>query len=325
MQNVNEIREALEKAGDIVIFSHRSPDGDTIGGNLALRTLLEMRGKRVSSVCADPLPHVYASMPGYDSFAQEWNRSKVDIYINVDGSSTTQLVYPEKDPTIIDGHVPFINIDHHVSNTSFGTINLVRPEACSTTFVLYELFCAFGWGITPMMATYLLLGIYYDTGSLMHSNTSADVMRVCAELMRLGADRNLVMNVLYRTRTPEQLRVWGCVLERVSQHSDGVVISGVTDDDLHAYGASSDEVGGAVDYLNSVSGATFAVLLSHDRRKGVVKGSTRTRRDDIDLAAFCKQLGGGGHRQASGFGVGGTLKKRENISIIGENGERFTF
>lgn len=323
--NVKVLREAFDQAENVVIFSHRSPDGDTIGGNLALREALGRRGKYVTSVCSDPLPHVYAIMPGHDLFVQGWDRSQTDLYINVDGSSTTQLIYPEKDPSLLDGRVPFLNIDHHVSNTRFGTVNLVVPDACSTTFVLYELFCKLGWEITPNMATYLLLGIYYDTGSLMHSNTTCEVMLVCAELMRLGADRILVMNILYRVRTPSQLRVWGRVLERATQDEDGVVVSGVTGADVRACDASNDEVSGVVDYLNSVQGAKFAVLLNEDSAKGVVKCSTRTRRSDIDLAAFCKQLGGGGHAQASGFGVSGVLRKHEHFWISDTDGQRYGF
>ena len=322
---MQELKKLFLQSQSVVIFSHRNPDGDTIGGNLALREALQAHGKRVTSVCADPLPHVYAIMPGYEVFTQAWNREETDLYINVDGSSTTQLVFPEKEPSLLDGCVPFINIDHHVSNSMFGTHNLVVPEACSTTLVLFNLFREIDWKITPMMATYFLLGIYYDTGSLMHSNTSAEVMRVCAELMRLGADRTLVMNLLYRVRTPGQLRVWGRVLECATRDDEGVVISGVTDADLRACHATSDEVGGVVDYLNSVDGGKFAVLVSEDRAKNIVKGSTRTRRDDVDLSAFCKQLGGGGHKKASGFGVGGRLEKQEIFRIAGDDGKEYRF
>lgn len=322
---LNQLQDVIDKATRIVIFSHRSPDGDTIGGNLALREALISQGKLVISVCADPLPSVYNAMPSANVFVQTFDKNATDLYINVDGSSVTQLVFPEKDPSIVDGTIPFINIDHHISNALFGTHNLVVPDACSTTFVLYHMFRDLGWKITPSIATYLLLGIYYDTGSLMHSNTSGEVMSVCADLMRLGANRSKIMTVLYRQRTPEQLHVWGKVLERAMQNDEGVVISGVTAQDLLSTGAKSEEVGGVVDYLNSVEGAKFSVLLSEDSAKGIVKGSTRTRRDDVDLSAFCKKLGGGGHRKASGFGINGHLEQSETFFLVGDDKTRFEF
>lgn len=311
-----QLQDIIDRAKHVVIFSHRSPDGDTIGGNFALRDALVALGKSVTSVCADRLPAVYDALDGVGIFQQVWDKTTVDLYINVDGSSVTQLVYPEQDIAILESGVPFINIDHHISNTYFGTHNLVVPQACSTTYILYHFFVRFGWNITPRIATYLLLGIYYDTGSLMHSNTDSDVMEVCGELMRLGANREQVMDVLYRCRTPGQLRAWGRVLECVTQNSDSVVMSGLTERDLRACGAKIEEVGGVVDYLNSVGGAKFTVLLSEDREKGVVKGSTRTRRDDVNLSAFCARLGGGGHKKASGFGINGRLKKVQSISLL---------
>ncbi len=322
---LQQLQDIIDRARHIVIFSHRSPDGDTIGGNLALRDALESWGKSVTSVCADPLPDVYDALDGVslDFFKQQWDKTSTDLYINVDGSSTTQLVYPEKDASIVDGAVPFISIDHHVSNSYFGTHNLVVPEACSTTYVLYHLFLQLGWSITPRIATYLLLGIYYDTGSLMHSNTTSDVMRVCGELMRLGANRNQIMNVLYRQRTPGQLHAWGKILESVTQNDDGVIMSGITTKDIEGCGAKKEEIGGVVDYLNSVEGAKFAILLSEDKENGIVKGSTRTRRDDVNLSEFCKMFGGGGHKKASGFGITGHLENGESFSLIREDQTRY--
>ncbi len=324
---LQQLQDIIDRARHVVIFSHRSPDGDTIGGNLALRDALESWGKSVTSVCADPLPHVYDALDGVSDnfFHQTWNKKTTDLYINVDGSSTTQLVYPEKDPSIIDGTIPFISIDHHISNTYFGTHNLVIPDACSTTYILYHLFIQLGWNITPRIATYLLLGIYYDTGSLMHSNTNGDVMQVCGELMRLGANRNQIMSVLYRQRTPGQLRAWGRVLESVTQDADGVIMSGLTDSDLRSCGAKTEEVGGVVDYLNSVDGAKFAILLSEDRAKGIVKGSTRTRREDVNLSEFCKKFGGGGHKKASGFGIRGQLENVQNYTFFRPDQNRYDF
>lgn len=310
LASVKKLELLLEEVTHVIIFSHRNPDGDTIGGNIALRLGLEAQGKYVTSVCADPLPDVYHTMPGCEVFQQDWDRTRVDMYMNVDGSSTTQLVFPEKDPSLLDGRVPFVSIDHHISNALFGTLNVVVPDACSTTFILYHLFSALRWKITPLMATHLLLGIYYDTGSFMHANTSFEALQAAAKLQALGADRNVVMKVLYQQRTPGQLRIWGRALERMEQTPDGVILSGVTAQDLTECGAKTDEVGGVVDYLNSVGGATFSVLLSEDPAKGIVKGSTRTRRDDVNLSEFCKKLGGGGHQKASGFGIPGSLDKQ---------------
>lgn len=322
---LKRLRAYFSSARNVVIFSHRRPDGDTIGANLALAEALKLRGVNVKSVCVDPIPVAYRGFTDMNAFVSDFDKSSVDLYIGVDGSSTSQLVFPQQFPEILDDTVPFISIDHHISNTRFGTLPVVVPDACSTTFVLFYILQELGWHITPSMATYLLLGLYYDTGSFMHQNTTEEVMSMACELMRYGADRAGVVRMLYASKRVAQLKLLGAILERMQKMDDGTVLSGLMNSDFVRERAISEDTNGAVDYLASLKDGRFSVLLSEDRVHGVVKGSARTRRDDVDMSVLSGKFGGGGHAKASGFGIPGQLVREERVRVLGEDGKDVEF
>lgn len=314
-----EAKKLLEWAGRILILSHRSPDGDTIGSNLAFRAALERMGKRVVSACIDPISDMYRVFEATNVFVRDFDEKDFDLFVNVDASSVDQLVFPRLKPFLIEGAVPMLNFDHHISNTLFATHNIVLPDACSATYILQKFFEFCLWSLDGQMATYLLLGHYYDTGSFMHSNATEDVFAAASVLMKKGADLSRILRCL-NYHTSGQLRLWGHVLENLEQTADGVVIGSISHSDLNSYQVPTDQASGVVDLLNTVSGARNCLLFSEDISKGIIKCSTRTRRDDVDLAAFCRRYGGGGHRKAAGFRLEGGLFHEEYFRIDSPEG-----
>lgn len=309
-----EAKKLLERADRILILSHRSPDGDTIGSNLALRSAAERMGKKVVSACIDPISDMYRVFEATSVFVRDFDEKKFDLFVNVDASSVDQLVFPRLKPFLLEGAIPMLNFDHHISNTLFATDNIVLPDACSATYILQKFFEFCSWSITSEIATYLLLGHYYDTGSFMHSNATEDVFAAASALMKKGADLSLILRCL-NYHTSGQLRLWGHVLENLEQTADGVVIGNISHSDLDSCHVPTDQASGVVDFLNTVSGARNCLLFSEDFSNGIIKCSTRTRRDDIDLAAFCRRFGGGGHRKAAGFRLEGALSHEEYFRI----------
>lgn len=310
-------KRVFDDAQRICIISHRSPDGDAVGSNLALRLALEGLGKKVVSACVDPVPDNSIWLSKADTFVKNFEYSDFDVIVSVDCGALKLVVFAEKKPELLSGEKPFINFDHHISNENFGTINIVDPNRCSTCCImcLFMMFC--GWAITRDMATCLLHGIYFDTGGLMHSNTTPDVFRAAGKLMEKGADLKRISKELFHTTPVNRLRLWGRILERAYVNEDGVTVSAASQTDYEAFGAGSKDTGGVIDYLNAVPGAKYCVLLSEDE-KGVVKGSLRTQRNDVNLSEVASQWGGGGHPKASGFGVSGELKPVMSWKIVSE-------
>lgn len=316
-------KEALLKAQKIVIISHRGPDGDAVGSNLALRLCLEALGKEVVSACIDPVPEDSTWLKKGDTFVQDFQYEDFDMIVAVDCGDKKLMVFHENKPEILKGPKPFLNIDHHFSNDGFGSLNMVDAEACSTAIILYYFLNFCGWQITREVATCLLHGIYFDTGGMMHSNTTEEVFKVCGKLVGMGGDLRKVSKTLFHTTEVNKLRLWGRILERAYVNEEGVTVSAVNESDYKACGAGPKDTGGAIDYLNAVPGSKYCVLLSEDPSRGIVKGSLRTQRDDINLSDVAGQWGGGGHPKASGFGVSGKLKPVISWEVEGEKRLKF--
>ena len=312
-------KAAMLQAQRIVIVSHRSPDGDAVGANLALRFALEDMGKEVVSACVDEVPDYCKFLPKSDTYVDDFNYDDFDAIIAVDCGALHLFRFHETKPEILSGEKPFINIDHHESNENFGTINMVNPDGCATGCVLYHFFDYCGWKISIDMANALLTGIYFDTGNLMHSNATAEVFMMCGDLMAKGARVHKISKELFHTTPVNKLRLWGRILERAYINDEGVTVSAVDWNDYAATDTTPQDTGGVIDYLNAVPDSKYCVLLSEDHDKRV-KGSLRTQRNDINLSDIASQWGGGGHPKASGFGMEGVLKPVLSWKIVSDEG-----
>lgn len=305
----------IEKAQKVLSISHKRPDGDTLGASCAFYHALRQMGKEVDMACVDEVPERYAFLPGINRIIHEFDFREYDLIIVSDAGASYMTKYEKIYPDIWGGDVPVLNVDHHVSNDDFGVCNMVDPSSASTTLLLFHFFNFLGVKITPDIATALLTGIYNDTGSLMHSNTSLDVFEVSGRLMELGAKLKVVAKNMFKSNPISTLKLWGRVLENVRVNDEGVTISVITWKDFKECGAGSDEVSGIVDLINSVPGSKYTCLLNEDKH-GNIKGSFRTQRDDVDLAELAGKFGGGGHKKAAGFTMQGRIHREEHWKIV---------
>lgn len=302
-----EAFQMVEKSSTIVIISHRSPDPDTIGSNFALREIFERHGKKVTSACIDPLTEDVFFLPNYQ-LTDQIDLEKTDLLLCVDSGSQNQAALTEKYPDLFSGQIPVINIDHHRSNNHYGTLNIVLPEAASTTAMIYELLKIWNEKITPGIATCLLYGLYFDTGSFMHSNTTDDVLQIAGELLKYGANLQAITQNLFHSHSVEKLKLWGKIFSEAQITDHQVVVGAVTQEDLKKAGAERQDISGAIDYLSMIKNTQFATMISEDE-KGFVRGSLRTQKDNVNLSEIAELLNGGGHKKASGFQLEGKLKK----------------
>lgn len=317
-----EIYKSVQSAQKIVIISHRNPDADTVGSNLALRLIFEHWGKQITSACVDQLPlrsNISSDfLPNIETYVREFNDNEFDLIFTVDAGSVAQTGFFEKDPEILK-RAKIINIDHHPSNNHFGSINLVIDNAASTTLVIYHLLkiwknVAVVTDITPSIATCLLYGLYYDTGSFMHSNTDESVYEMAADLLQKGAKRENIVKNLFKNHTVEQLQLWGKVLSEARLTEKNIVMGAVMNEDFSQHGANNQDLSGVIDYLSMANKNNYAALLSEDK-EGNIRGSLRTRRDDVNLSEIAGSFGGGGHKKASGFILKGSLGKKTRWRI----------
>ncbi len=313
----DKIFDTIINSKNILIISHRSPDPDCLGSNLALRYVFNRDGVGVTSACIDEVPQNYRFFTELNNFVNDINHPSHDLIISLDCGSPDQAGFPLIYPEMLNSGIPWINIDHHPSNSGYGTINLVDAEAAATTLILYNLLLKWKINITPYLATCLIFGLYYDTGSFMHSSVNEQVLQAAADLLAKGANHRLIVQKLFKNRSIEQLKIWGKALSDVRVTENNVIVTGILEKDFNECHARCNDLTGLIDYLSSVNGIKFATILSHDP-DGNVRGSLRTRRDDVNVSEIAGTFGGGGHKKASGFTLKGKLDKKTYWSITSD-------
>ena len=292
------ILKLIKASRNVLMVSHKDADGDTLGSALAMCDVVAAMGKSVAMRVPPPVPQLYSFLPGFELINQE-EGSPPDLVLVMDSSTLDRL-----SDTL--GELPddtrLVNIDHHVSNTMFGQVNLVVAGASSTAEVTFDLFKEWGVEITPAAATNLYCGIFTDTGGYRHENTTYRALSIGAELVSLGADPAGIAMRVYKNRKISTIKLQALVMATVGFDSDDRLVYGyVTQAMLEKTGAQLDEADGMIDQLNSVDGLELALFFK-EMAPGVTKASIRSR-GQANANALASQFGGGGHERAAGVEV----------------------
>lgn len=315
---IEELTNVLESGKRILILPHANPDGDAIGSGLGLYNALIEQNIKVDIACADPVPEEFRYLKNSDHIKTDFKSKNYEIIIFVDCGNKKMVRFQEEKPEIHTEQFFKVNIDHHPSNDDFGDLNFVITHLASASMIVFKILQALNYKITPTTASCLLLGIYTDTGGFMHQNTNSDTYNYAAELIKLGASQSPIAKNIFHTYDFATLKLWGKVLKNLHVTKDRAAIVGVEEEDYLDLNCKREDLGGVIDYINSMPEADYSVLLSEDG-KGNVKASLRTRSDEVDVKEIAEQYGGGGHVKAAGFSIkGGHLEKEVKWKIIQE-------
>lgn len=232
---------------------------------------------------------------------------KHDLLVVVDSADLALLGSAYTENMDLFSQVPILNIDHHISNTKYGQLQLIDPTAASATEVLYEWFTKvpeMRSHITADVATLLLTGLITDTRSFQNPNTTPRSLELAAQLLDLGARQQEIIQNIYKTKPLSTLRIWGRALNRIQVDPQSrIVWSAVSKDDLAEMDAKSKETHGILDELISTIPDADVYVLFTELEEGGLKASLRSSAA-IDVSALAGQaFGGGGHPRAAGFRI----------------------
>lgn len=314
MMNLNwqSIRRHLDPARRVVVTVHENPDGDALGSMLALAEHLEANGRDVTRFSVDPVPPALHFLPGSGRVTEHLPAS-VDAIILLDIGDVARARLPlsprgERPAVLV--------IDHHPTRLPLDGIDvvdgaLVHTGASSTCELVFHYLQAYDAPITKTMATNLLTGICTDTGTFQNAGTTQASLAAAASLLLKGASLPKVLAATARNKTVGALQLWGRALTRLKQDpATGLVSTAITQRDLVECGVGEDASEGVANFLNSLAGARLTLVLKEEA-DGSVRGSYRTTRDDVDVAALAARYGGGGHRKAAGFTARGRIVEAE--------------
>jgi len=297
---------ALEAARTVLVVSHENPDADTLGAGLGIARLVEERGGRATTVCSDPVPELYAFLPGIERYRTDPEPGLAyDLLVVVDCGSLDRVGPVRHRHAALFGGLPRVVVDHHVSNEGDAPTDWIDPTAAATCEMValiadrLDVPLLAGGG---SLATVLMAGIVMDTATFAHPNATPRTLAVSAALVEAGAPLSDISRRLYRTKPDAQLRLFGRVLDRLEHDPDGRVIwSSLTDDDLTATGTSAAHSEGIIDLLSQAERAEVAILFKE--QGSATRISVRTKPGGVDATALTGAFGGGGHARAAGATV----------------------
>ncbi len=311
-QTEQAILTAVQQAEKVLVITHVGPDGDALGSITAMGVALRQMGKHATLLCDDPVPERFRYLP-MSQQVQPPNDSRpthYDLLIAVDCGDETRMgqsfaTLPTAVPTII-------NIDHHVTNTYFGDIQLIVPEAVSATEILYDLFCAIGVQITTDLAMCLLTGVVTDTLGFRTVGVTAKTLRIASELMEAGADLPLITARGLSSHPYSTAQLWQIGLNNM-RLEEGLIWTKITNAQREAIGYQNTSTGGLVNFLGNVNQAAISAVLL-EMADGTVRVGFRCN-PPYSVSELALNLGGGGHPLAAGCSLEGPLDKAEALVV----------
>lgn len=310
-EGLSRAAEMLREAHRVLILSHKSPDGDTMGSAFALCSALRKLGKSAHVDCSDPLPKKYGYL--YTGLVQE--HFEPDLVVAAD-IATTDLF-----GEALETYAKRVDlcIDHHPSNTGYARVNLIDPKAAATCEVMADLIKLLDVDIDNNIADCLYTGIATDTGCFCYSNTTPRALRTAADLIEHGADSVRLNKLLFETKSRGRLRLEAMALASLEYHyNDLAALIVLTKEMTVQSGADEGETEGIPSIPARIEGVIAGITIK-EKDAGVYKISLRTGAA-LNASDICARLGGGGHAAAAGCSLTGTLDavKRAILSAVGE-------
>jgi phosphoesterase RecJ-like protein len=299
----DEVVERVGSARHVLAVSHEHPDADTLGAVLGVSAIAEHLGGHATAVCTDPVPALYAFLPGIERFRTDPDPGVAyDLLVVCDCGALDRVgEVAARHPGLFE-RLPRVVIDHHASNDVRGPADWIDPASAATCEMVALLAARLAVPLDAAdgaLATVLMAGIVMDTATFAHPNATPRTLGVAAALVDAGAPLSDISRRLYRTKPDAQLRLFGRVLDRLGTASGGrVIYSTLLEADHEATGTNPAHSEGLIDLLAQSETADVALLFKQNGP--ATRISVRTKPGGVDATELTATFGGGGHPRAAG-------------------------
>lgn len=307
IENIKELKALLGYPKDIVITTHRNPDGDAIGSSLGVYHFLNKLGHTVHIVSPSEYPDVFGWMEDIERiiiYDIEPERSqevieRADIIFCLDFNALDRI---DKVGELIEkARGARVMVDHHLYPEPFAEFVLSDTTASSTCELVFDLITGLGWKehMDHLIGECLFTGILTDTGSFKYS-TSAKLYRIVAELIEFGVDDYKLQDLIFNSMKEKHLRLLGhCLnnrMEILEEYNTGIIT--LTKEDYANFDIQRGDTEGIVNYLLKVKNVKVAAFITE--QPTIVKISLRSKGDFSVQEIAKRHFKGGGHKNASG-------------------------
>lgn len=307
------ILKEIQSAKNILIHCHPHADPDSVCSALAMKAAVEQLGKKVAVIGGDTdVPEAFSHFPGYASIVKkgfsEINAGEYDLFLAQDSGSVEMV--SRKVAPVFPSTMKVVVIDHHISNTRYGAVNLVDATYAATCQLIADLFEIWNIKIDHDIAQNLIVGMYTDTGGFKHENTTPELLASVSRLALHAPDYTKAIFVMENANHPGSLVFQGIALSNIETSLKGklaisalpyelIMEKKLTAEDISTHTISN--------LLKSVVGWEVGVCMV-ELEKGKVKMSFRTRDPEkFNLSVVAGRVGGGGHRAAAGASFEGSI------------------
>jgi phosphoesterase RecJ-like protein len=313
-----KIYQAIVSAKKVLLVTHYSPDGDAVASLSAMMSIMEALGKDYLAWCADKIEARFLWLPHLAKVSSADlgdNLAGADLIITLDCGTLSRTHLATKIKARASWQI-VAEIDHHQPMEAEADLILRRPEAASTTEVIFAWLKINNLPINNDVAQAILTGVATDTGNFMYSSTSERSLAIASEMLNKGVSWSRVTSLSKPQYSLEAVKLWGLALSRLKinqRYQIAFTVLTLADvADMALAETMVEELPGWLSRLSDVK----AVLLLKELPGNIIKGSWRACQDGVDVAKLANYLGGGGHIKASGFQLSGKLKQTANSWII---------
>lgn len=305
--NVMEAAALLKERDNILILTHRRPDGDTVGCAAGLCIALRQAGKNAYVLPNEDATALIAPyIAGLES-PEGWEPAFV-VSVDIAGVG----LFPESAKKWADK--VGLAIDHHPSNEGFGAENCVDDTCAACGELMYDICCELG-EVTPEIALPLYVAVSTDTGCFVYGNTTGRTHRVAADLIQVGIPYREVNKRHFRTKSAKRLKLEAILMQGLELlQGDTLAIGAISLDDMAAIGATEEDAEDIAAFIGQVEGVYNSVTI-RELKPGECKLSVRTNPAKLNATRVCALLGGGGHAAAAGCTVFGSVKEARDAIV----------
>jgi bifunctional oligoribonuclease and PAP phosphatase NrnA len=299
-----KIKNIIDEGERFLITTHIDPDGDAIGSCFSLYWVLDALQKNPFVYMKDEVPYMYEFLPKPPKLS--YHEPPVDSYDAIFVLDCGNFFRVGKGHEQLKALGPIINIDHHATNETFGIVNIINQNASSTAEILYKLYRSLNIPFTYNVAVNLYTAIFTDTGSFRYPNTNSEAFLICEEMTKYGVSPSYVAQMVHENHPKERFLLLGKVLSSMETYkNDTIALAVVTQEMFHKTNTSKEYTEGFVEYIKEIRGINVAILIKEITNQQY-KISMRSK-GNTDVAQICNHFGGGGHQNAAGCIIDGSI------------------
>lgn len=306
-----QIGNILKDNNNFAIVSHTSPDGDSMGSMLALYCILKQNNKNADVFIDDVVPERYEFLPFSKSIKTIIEEKHYDCVVALDCGDPERL---GRCKNLLSKTEIVVNIDHHISNNMYGTVNFIETNASSTGEILFDVFTTNNYLINMDTAACLYTSILTDTGCFKYSNTTSKTLNIAGELIGTGIDFSKIYSDIYDRKSIEQVKLMSKVVSTLDlAFNNRVAFLTLFQGMLKECGAKEEDASEFINISRDIDGVEVAVFIK-EKSSETFRISLRSK-SEVDVRLIAEEFGGGGHVRASGCTIEGNYEKIKSILI----------